>query len=332
MTPDLTVFIGTFNRIDTLAGCIEHLERQRRPKRIVVVDNGSKDAGALRYLDELARNYAVYGMPGIDEQPPVEGDEDAHGGLGMQAVARNYSEAMRREWETQERPDWFAVCDADTWLDGSDTSLYTYTLLARELRRAVGPHLKLNVHRNYPLRSAALILNARILFRDHMQWTLEVPWSPDDIDSTFHLFPATPEFRRLKMDTARVGPPYDATHSDWCINVLEPTHENHAYILGCGEAASWGGRWLQGFFTAWLESPETAFRLLERIQPWQDDYFYERFMLSWMLQYGHGCDIDLERSRAVLRDAFPKWSPCWEYEHCWDALVYDDDQSCLGWP
>lgn len=331
MIPDLTVFIGTFNRLDTLAGCIRYLESQSHPVKIVVVDNGSKDSAAISYLDELEREYTVYRLLGIDEHPDVEGDGDAHGGQPMQAVSRNYSEAMRREWETQDRPTWYAACDADTWLDGHPSSINAYIQLAERLDRAVGPHLKINVHRNYPLRSAALILNARILFHHHMQWTDGLPWSPDDIDSTFHLFPASPVFKRLKMDTARVGSPYDATHSDWCINILEPTHENDAYILGCGEAASWGGRWLTGFYTAWRESPETAFKLLDRMQPWQNDYFYEKFILSWMLQYGHGCDIDLERSRLVLREAFPKWSPCWEYEQHWDALVYDDDQSCLGW-
>lgn len=60
---------------------------------------------------------------------------------------------------------------------------------------------------------------------------------------------------------------------------------------------------------------------------------YERigFIFSWMLQYGHGCEVDLERSRRVLRASVPEHSPCWEYEEHWDALVYDDDQSCLGW-
>lgn len=331
MIPDLTVFIGTFNRIETIAGCIRYLERQRRPVRIVVVDNGSTDYGARRYLDQLGSIYTVCRLPGIDEQPQSEGDGDEHGGHAMQAVSRNYSEAMRQEWETQPRPTWYAVCDADTWLDGHSDSLDAYVGLAERTGRAVGPHLKLNVGRSYPLRSAALILNARILFRHHMQDTDGIPWSPDDIDSTFHLFPTAPVFRRLKMDTARVGPPFDATHSDWCLDFLNLTHENHAYILGCGEAASWGGRWLTGFTRAWLRSPEAAFELLSKVRPWQDDYFYEGFMLSWMLQYGHGCDIDLERSRLVLRASFPKWSPCWEYEHCWDALVYDDDQTCLGW-
>jgi hypothetical protein len=169
------------------------------------------------------------------------------------------------------------------------------------------------------------------MFRDHMKFEDGVWWSPDDIDSTFHLFPATPEFRRLKMSTARVGPPYEATHSDWLLDFDNLTHENRAYITGCGEAASWGGRWLKDFYKAWMHEEEAAFRLMESIDPWQDDYFYEGFILSWMLQHGHGCEPDLERSKRVLRDAFPKWSPCWEYEQHWDALVYDDDQSCLGW-
>jgi glycosyltransferase involved in cell wall biosynthesis len=328
---DLTVFVGTFNRTDTLTRCIEYLQAQRRPVKVVVVDNGSRDRQAKTLLDELAAAHTVYRMPAIEDYAAAEGDDEAHGGATMQAVARNYQEAMRLEWENEPRPAWYAVCDADTWLDGHPDSLDVYVRLARSLNRAVGPHLRLNVGRNYPLRSAALILNARILFRDHMQTSDGVPWSPDDIDSTFHLFPAAPVFRRLKMDTARVGPPYDATHSDWLLDFHNLTHENHAYIRGCGEAASWGGRWLKGFFYAWLESPREAYLQLEDTQRWQDDYFYEGFMLSWMLQHGHGCDIDLDRSWETLCASFPAWSPCWAYRDCWDDLVYNDDHSCLGW-
>lgn len=326
---DLTVFVSTFNRIDTLTSCIAALERQTHPKRIVIVDNGSSHPDGIRLLDSLP--YTVYRLPRIEDVPAEEGDEDAHGGESMQAVQRNVSEAMRREWETQPHPDWFAVTDADVWVDGATDSLDAYIELAESTGRAIGPHLRLDTHPNYPLRAAAIIQHARILFRADMTWRHGYPFSIDPIDTTFHLFPAGPSFNRLGMDTARVGPPYVATHSDWCIDILNPTVENNAYILGSGEAASWGGRWIRDFFSAFHRDREEAYALVARQQKTYEDYFYPWFMQSWMLHNGYGCDQDLERSRGLLRDAVPSWSPCWPFERHWDAMVYDNDFSCLGW-
>lgn len=328
---DLTVFVATHNRLDTLERCIETLECQEHPKRIVIVDNGSWNPSAVAYLKALEKQYTVYWMPRIEDVAAEDGDEQAHGGHGMQAVQRNISKAFAEEWNRPQRPRWYGVTDADVHLDGSPDSLDIYIELAQKLGCAVGPHLRLNVHGNYPLRSAALVTQARVLFKDRMLWHNDIPYSKDPIDTTFHLFEASQHFARLEMDTARVGPPWEATHSDWMIDVCSPTEENYAYILECGDAASWGGRWIKGMFEAYLRSPEEAFVLTEQSQKTHEDYFYPWYMLSWMLQYGHGCEPDFERSHTLLRNAAPDWSPCWEYEQCWDALVYDNDQSCLGW-
>lgn len=327
---DLTIFVATFNRLDTLENCIESLERQTRPKQIVIVDNGSTWDKAVVYLNFLETKYTVYRMPRIEDVPREIGDENAHGGDAMQAVQRNVSEAFRQERWRSDKDKWYGMTDADVWLDGPSDSLDTYIRLAEQTGRAVGPHLRLSAHRNYPLRSAAIIQHARILFRDRMFWWNEIPHSVDPIDTTFHLFPAGDWFNRLGMETFRVGPPYMATHSDWLIDFCNPTEENYAYILRCGEAASWGGRWIKGFFEAWLRSPEEAFALVEADRMTRDDYFYPGFMLSWMLEFGHGCEIDLERSKRVLRRAFPTWSPCLQYKQHWDALLAGDE-SCLGW-
>lgn len=326
---DLTIFVGTFNRLDTLRRCVENLERQNYPKKIVIVDNGSTWDKAVGYLNALETKYTVYRMPGAKDAPEQPYDAGQHGGHGMMTVQRNYSEAFRLECETGESR-WFAVCDCDTAPDGPIDSLAMYVYLAQVTGCAVGPHLNLNTHRNYPLRSAALIMNARVLFRDRMEWQHCVPYSFDDIDSSFHLFPAAPSFDRLKMRTIRVGPPWWTTHTDWEIDVCNPTAENHAYILSSGDAASWGGNWIRNFYRAWISSPEEAFALMDAQERHFSDYDYSGFILSWMLQYGHGCEVDLVRSEAVLYDSFPEWSPCWTYEQHWEALL-DEDLSCLGW-
>lgn len=328
---DLTIFVSTFNRLGTLANCLACLRRQDHPHRVVIVDNGSTHPEAVEYLELLSEDYTVYWMPRIEDVPAQEGDEDAHGGNSMQAVQRNVQECFRREWYAEPRPRWYAMTDADVWLDGPHNSLDIYMALAEEIGYAVGPHLRLSVHDNYPLRACALIQHARIMFRDRMEWFGEIPFSRDPIDTTFHLFPASPTFNRLGMETVRVGPPWTATHSDWLIDICNPTVENHAYILGCGEAASWGGRWLRPVFEKWLESPEAAFEYLLTEKPTYEDYFHPWFMLAWMYQYGHGCEVDLKKSRSYMRKAIPRWAPVWEFAEDWDALVYRNDQSFLGW-
>jgi glycosyltransferase involved in cell wall biosynthesis len=327
---DLTVFIGTFNRTDTLARCILNLHAQSVPLRIVVVDNGSKDEAAIAYLDDLSSRYKVYRLPPNEEVETTEEHERAHGGRTMSAVQLNYSVAMRKEWDLGFRTRWYAVCDCDTAPE-NPYSVSHYIDLASDLGVAVGPHLRLNVHRNYPLRTLALVQGARVLFKERMQWHEGIPYSLDDIDSTFHLFPAAPEFKRLQMRTARVGGPYWTTHTDWLFDALNPTDENHAYILGSSAAASWTGNWMREWFRAWLRSPEEAFSLVAGAVRTHEDYWPEGFILSWMLQYGHGCEQDLEWSKLALIDAVPGWSPCLEYYSDWDALVYENDQSCLGW-
>lgn len=328
---DLTVFVGTFNRLDTLERCLVNLERQTYPKKIVIVDNGSTWWAAKSFLNQLEGHYKVYRLPGNEDVETTADDEKNHGGRTMTAVANNYSSAFQAEIEAGRETAWFAVCDCDTAPDGDPDSITRYVTLAEELDCAVGPHLSLNVHRNYPLRSLALIQNARVLFRHRMLWHEEIPYSWDDIDSTFHLFPASPRFERLGMRTARVGYPYWTTHTDWLLDALDPTDENNAYILGSSTAASWTGTWIKEWWAAWQGSSEAAFELLSDYVSERDDYVPERFILSWMLQYGHGCEVDVERSRVVLWNAMPSWSPCWEYEKHWEDLVYDDDQSCLGW-
>ena len=39
----IDVVIPTYNRVDLLRDCLEHLARQDEPHRVIVVDNGSSD-------------------------------------------------------------------------------------------------------------------------------------------------------------------------------------------------------------------------------------------------------------------------------------------------
>lgn len=326
---DLTIFVGTFNRTDTLKRCLDNLAAQDYSARIVIVDNGSKNPAAKSLLDSLAHAFTVYRLPSIEDVPWQEGDDDRHGGQFMQAVQTNYSSAFRSEWDRGRR-GWFAVCDCDTAPEHPQ-SLSTYIRLAEGLGCAVGPHLTLDTHRNYPLRSCWIIQNARTLFRSHMQWWNGIPYSKDPIDTTFHLFSAAPQFDRLQMETARVGPPWWTTHTDSLIDITRPTHENLAYVLGGGEASHWGGAWMSDMFAAYQRDPEEAFALVKGMEKYQDDYFHAGFILSWMYQFGHGCEAHEGLSIKALDEAIPEWAPVRKFRQHWYELVYRNDQSCLGW-
>ena len=206
---DLTVFVGTFNRTDTLTRCFENLEAQDYPQRIVIVDNGSKDEAALSgCFDDLTTGYKVYRCPAIEDVPwqPRE-TMTAHGGQYHERRAdRTTPRRSGRSGSRDAESKWFAVCDCDTAPEHPE-SLSTYVRLAEGLGCAVGPHLSLNVHRNYPLRSLDPVQHARS-FRSHMMWWNGIPYCYDPIDTTFHLFPAARRSTGCRCSTARVGPPY----------------------------------------------------------------------------------------------------------------------------
>ena len=58
-------------------------------------------------------------------------------------------------------------------------------------------------------------------------------------------------------------------------------------------------------FAAYQRDPEEAFALVSATEKYQDDYFHAGFILSWMLQFGHGCEADEELSRKVLKKPSP---------------------------
>lgn len=312
---EVTVFVSTFNRTDTLEKCLRSLRSQTARPRIVIVDNGTDYPPAVRYLEHLSQSHTVYTLPRV---------------FSMDQLTRNISKALRAEWQSQKRPRWYAVTDADIRLDRSGC-ISTYIQLARTTGFAVGPHLRPNPHVNYPLRTFVLVQQSAHLYRQLMTWEGKIPYSRLPIDTTFHLFRATKTFRRLKMETVRVGPPWWATHMDWGINLLRPSREHMSYMRSTGPTGSYGGGWIKELYNAFRFDPEQAFLATATSEKKYDDYFLDGFMTSWMLQYGHGCAIDVGRSYAALQNAIPTWSPCWKHEDDWRSIVYDNDLECLGW-
>ena len=320
--PDLVVFIGTTNRLSTLVRTVDSYSGLSMPHELVIVDNGTDHPDCVALLARLEREKRVkkvYRFPGCDH---------------MDEAARHFNAAMAADYE-RTAARWYAVSEADVCFDGTHPdALQVYIDLAKQLGCAVGPHLRVtDIPTHYPLRSRVLACETWMLYRDDMEWLDGVPFSRTQIDTTFHLFPSAPSFNRLRMDPVRVGPPYDAMHLDWYLNVFEPVPENAIYIGGTRKIGSWGKDWLRDYwFWSQEHGPGEAFELLSREPMNLGDLCNASFVRSWALQYGVGVQASREKSEDWLRSAIPYPNDrYWAKEADWLRFVYESDMSALGW-
>lgn len=316
----LTVFIGTFNRLATLERTVDSFAQFTTPHELVIVDNGTDHPACRALLGQLERRVKkIYSLPGCDS---------------MDEATDNFNVAIRDQYEHGGAGDWFAVSEADVCFDGTDPgALDAYLRLAKKTGLAVGPHTRVDagIPACYPLRSRVLATESRLLYESSMEWLDEIPYSHWPIDTTFHLFPRTRRFNRLHLNTARVGPPYDAMHLDWYLDIFNPTGESVTYMPGPMAVGSWGKSWIRDFWGWFQTDRELAFQRLLREERNYADLCNNSFMISWCYQYGMGVERDLDESRRWLDAAIPEGTVWKEFRDDWLRMIYDDDFSALGW-
>lgn len=323
----ITILIGTFNRLSTLERTVASYERMTHPHEICIVDNGTDDPECLDLLWRLAKRVKrVYHLPGCED---------------MIEATDNFNVAVRDQFENGDAGEWFAISEADICFDETHPDAFdAYIDLAEASGLSVGPHLQVDggIPACYPLRSRVLACESRLLYKDAMDWHVNeasgdpVPYSSQPIDTTFHLFPRTRRFERLKFSTVRVGPPYTARHLDWYLDIFNPTRENEIYIPGMRQVGSWGKAWIRTYWQNFQRDPEMAFRELLAAQRTEVDLNNSAFLLSWAYQYGHGCGLDIDRSMKALHDALPYPHPhYWPHQDAWLDMIYSNDFSSLGW-
>lgn len=320
----VTIFVGTFNRLDTLRRSIDSLTRLTYPHEVVIVDNGTDHPECVALLEQLAARPLVKKVYPLGKV------------FSMQELTDNYNVAVADQYKAARKGDWFAITDADISFEASSRrSIEAYLRVAKATGCAAGPHTRVDagIPHGYPLRTRVLATEARLLYRDSMLWQKRTPYSHWPIDTTFHLFPARREFRRLEFNTVRVGPPYDAMHLDWYLDVFHPSEENAIYINTASAVGSWGRNWIAGFWQAFQQGQEAAFEMmLAEPRNQHDDLCIASFILSWCYQMGVGCEPDRERSERELRAAIPRrFESFWANEADWLTMIYEDDFSCLGW-
>lgn len=317
----ITVFLGTFNRLETLERTVLSYHRFKTPHELVIVDNGSDHPECQAFLRDLERNgrvKKVYRLPACETYPET---------------TVNFNEAMTDQYHHGNAGKWFAVTDADVCFDGTDRrALEVYCRLARKLGTAVGPHLRVDasIPAAYPLRSRVLACETWMLYRRDMERLGRIFYSNTQIDTTFHLFTRRPEFDRLRMDPRRVAAPYDAMHLDWYLDVFHPNREQEILVPDERPLGSWAKSWIRDFWRWMRESPEVALKRLldEPVDP--TDLCNVSFILAWCYQYGVGCEVDLAESWAWLKDAIPFPNDrYWSLESDWRAMIYENDFSAL---
>lgn len=315
----ITIFIGTFNRLETLERTVRSYKGMKTPHELVIVDNGTDDPKCLKLLERLEKRVKkIYNLPGCNS---------------MEEATDNFNTAIRDQYKTG--GEWFAISEADICFDGTDPHAFdAYIKLAQKFKTAVGPHLRVDqgIPAHYPLRSRVLACETWMYYKRKMKRLDGVYYSKCQIDTTFHLFRKTRKFNRLKMDPLRVGPPYDAMHLDWYLDITNPNRENGIYIPGRRPVGSWGKAWIRDFWFWYQASPELAFELLNKEPVNRKDLCNNSFMISWCHQYGHGTEINLELSKEWLYGAIPKpHSYYWPFEKNWLAAIYENDFRSLGW-
>lgn len=318
----ITIFVGTTDRLTTLERTIKSYKRFRTPHELVIVDNGTTNHECVKLLDRLEKKVKrIYRLPACDS---------------MFEATENLNVAIRDQYDSAEAGDWFAVSEADVCFDGADRrSLDAYLRVAKETGMPAGPHLRVggDIPVGYPLRSRVLACETWMLYRDDMEWVGDVPFSRTQIDTTFHLFPATRRFDRLRMDPVRVGPPFTAMHLDWYLDVFAPVKENAVYVNGSRPVGSWGKAWLRDYWNWFFNlGPDVAFANLMAEPEHPTDLCNVSFIRSWCHQFGVGCQVDLaESERQLCRALLHAGDRYWSKEDDWLRMVYEGDFRDLGW-
>jgi len=317
----LTIFTATYNRLETLERTLRSFRNLRTPHEVCIVDNGTDDPACIRFLDQLEKKVKkVYRLPRC---------------IHMDEVQANYDIALRDQYETGDA-EWFAVNDCDVCFEGSHPkTLDAYIRLAKETGRSVGPHLRVDgaIPVGYPLRSRVLACETWMLYRSDMEWLDDIPFSSVQIDTTFHLFTPRRSFDRLHMDPYRVGPPYDAMHLDWYIDVTQPAREDRLLIPNERPMGSWGKKWISAYWSDFQVNPEFAFeRLMAEPTDPHHDLCNVSFTRAWAYQYGHGVQANREASEEHLAAAIPYPNErYWLRAGDWSRMIYNNNFSALGW-
>lgn len=320
----LPIFLSTFNRLE-LDRIIESYKRFPTLHEVIVIDNGSTDIVCAEEAIRLGDHF--YAMPNVHYQT---------GDAPMDRVESNIDTAIRKHLPRGNQT--IAVGEADVSFENTDPDALAALLEILDLHpdHWVGPHLSVGgIPHGYPLRSRVLTFEARLLFEDTMQWHNGIPYSSWAIDSHFMVYHGPPGFKRNPPRAFRVGPPYDALHLDWYVDIFNPTPAQLVFLDG-DEGGSWGHAWLTGFWSLFKQDPELAVDDLEGSEEGHmceiDDVCNNCFMLSWAYQYGIGCEPDRAVSEMFLNRAIP---PKYDWFHHnkepYIRMIYEDDMRVLGW-
>lgn len=320
--PKVAIFCVTFNRLDTLTRTLESYERLTTPHEVLIVDNGTDDPKCLALLEELSKKYHIYQMSKL-------------GSRGMNQFDENLSTALA-DYHGRSSTPWFAVSDCDCCFDISNPDTLDRFIDISETGKIVGPHLVADdIPPTYPLRTRVIRGENVNMSRQKMQWYRGVPYSGCPIDSTFHIFKRTPEFRRFHGEQVRVYRPYAVRHLDWYLDVFHPTEENLIYVNKLSGIGSYGSGWIQQYCRLlWEYGAERAFHgIKNKLNPNEavKDHSLDHYVISWCYQYGYGCEKNESEAIKWMLMANPPGHPMEQYNNDAIEMVFRNNFTCMGW-
>jgi len=319
----VAIFVVTYNRLEILSQTIESYKRFTTDYEVVIVNNGTDNPKCVALLEELSKEHKIFTGPRI---------------FTMEALTENINNAVKDYYNNHSTP-YFAVSDCDCCFDiAKPNTLDVFIELAEKLNCGVGPHYVVDdIPVSNALRNRTIKMESRILYRRRMRHLKDdILYSDDQIDTTFCLFKRRQDFPRLQMPTIRVLTPYAARHLDWYIDCFNLTEGNLIYMNKDSSVGSTGGHFIKRIVEELSRSKENAFNFLlnehnrdkAAIPGYPTDHSNNMFFLSWMYQFGHGCQIDIEKAKEFVINASPN-STAQYNSHDVFKMIFDNDFSCL---
>lgn len=282
----VVIFVVTYNRLSTLQRTIESYKHFATNYEIVIVDNGTDNKECIDYLNQLPykihRNCRIYNLDELEA---------------------SIAQAVSKYYETNSTP-YYAVSDCDiSFEDTPPDTLNVYMKLCDELNINVGPALRIDkISTNYPLRNKAIVDSLYDLTPGFQSSHHGIKYIHTGIDTTFCMFKATNTVFKRLSNTIRVFQPYWAHHLDWYIDIFNMLPDQQVYMNKTSPFGSSGGSYISGIHEDLQKGAAFAFE--KRIKDWTGrelfSYYIEPYVISWMYQYGIGCEIDMQKSREWL--------------------------------
>ena len=302
---DLTIFIITYNRQDTLIDNLNYYKKffNNTNYNINIIDNGTDNNDCRDILKNLSKEYKIYTQNLI---------------INMDDLENNINYCLNDYFNLQNNIKFFAISDCDISFKYScEDTLNIYMKLNETLNVSVGPDLNIkNIPNEYLLKYYILRTGFRTYLKN-LQKTIiingkNINYVNSPIDTTFILFRRNNIFKRLKTQTIRVLYPYDSEHTDWNINFFDVKQETIIYMNKKTSIGSYGGSYIKSIIELLNTKESNEYKLNKLVNIANTtavrDHSLIHYVLSNIYYNGFLGIKDIEKSKYYLLKSAPDCS------------------------